>query len=157
MIVASFRPTGQGLKMTFEVAAPQTVSMATPDGVRLDADLWRPAAPGPFPVLLMRQPYGRAIASTVVWAHPAWYAAQGYIVAIQDVRGRGSSGGDFRLWQDEAADGKATLDWLATLPDTTGKVGMYGFSYQASTQLLAAASGGKGLACLSPAMPAFDV
>ena len=143
--------------MTFEVAAPQTISTTTPDGVRLDADLWRPAAPGPFPVLLMRQPYGRAIASTVVWAHPAWYAAQGYIVVIQDVRGRGSSGGEFRLLQDEAADGKATLDWIATLPDTTGKIGMYGFSYQASTQLLAAASGGRGLACLSPAMPAFDV
>jgi uncharacterized protein len=157
MIVASFRPTGQGQKMEFEVAEPQTISMTTPDGVRLDADLWRPAAPGPFPVLLMRQPYGRKIASTVVWAHPAWYAARGYIVVIQDVRGCGSSAGKFQLWQDEAADGQATLDWIATLPDTTGRVGMYGFSYQASTQLLAAASGRRGLACLSPAMPAFDV
>jgi uncharacterized protein len=141
--------------MTFEIAKPQTISLIAPDGVRLDADLWRPAAPGPFPVLLMRQPYGRAIASTVVWAHPAWYAAQGYVVVVQDVRGRGSSGGDFRLWVDEAADGKATLDWVSKLPDTTGKVGMYGFSYQATTQLLAA--GHPALACLSPAMPAFDV
>ena len=65
--------------------------MTTPDGVRLDADVWRPDAPGRLPVLLMRQPYGRRIASTLVYAHPAWYAARGYIVAIQDVRGTGIS------------------------------------------------------------------
>jgi predicted acyl esterase len=61
--------------MTFAVAAPQTVSMVTKDGTRLDADIWRPDATGRFPVLLMRQPYGRRIASTLVYAHPAWYAA----------------------------------------------------------------------------------
>ncbi len=71
--------------------------MLTRDGVRLDADIYRPDADGPFPVLLMRQPYGRAIASTVVYAHPTWYAAHGYIVVIQDVRGRGTSEGTFKL------------------------------------------------------------
>ena len=65
----------------------QMVSMWTRDLVRLDADVYRPAMSGEFPILLMRQPYGRAIASTVVYAHPTWYAAQGYIVVIQDVRG----------------------------------------------------------------------
>ncbi len=77
----------------------QTHSMRTRDGVRLDADVYYPTA-GPvdadaFPVLLMRQPYGRAIASTIVYAHPRWYAAHGYIVVIQDVRGRGTSEGNF--------------------------------------------------------------
>jgi len=143
--------------MIYDVADRQTVSMTAPDGVRLDADIWRPAAPGPFPVLLMRQPYGRDIASTVVWAHPAWYAAHGYVVVIQDVRGRGTSGGEFRLWQDEAQDGRAALDWAAKLPGTTGRIGMYGFSYQATTQLLAAGAGHAALACLSPAMVAFDI
>ncbi len=71
----------------------ETVSMRTRDGVRLDADLYRPDADGPFPVLLMRQPYGRGIASTVSHAHPTWYARNGYIVVIQDVRGRGASEG----------------------------------------------------------------
>jgi len=143
--------------MKYDVAQRQTVAMIAPDGVRLDADIWRPAAAGPFPVLLMRQPYGRDIASTVVWAHPAWYAAHGYVVVIQDVRGRGTSGGTFRLWQDEAQDGRAALDWAAQLPDTTGRIGMYGFSYQATTQLLAAGAGHAALACLSPAMVAFDI
>ena len=45
--------------MTAEVAPPETVSMRTRDGVRLDADLYRPAGRGPFPLLLMRLPYGR--------------------------------------------------------------------------------------------------
>ena len=55
------------------VIGPRTRSMQTADGVRLDADVWAPDAPGRFPVLLMRQPYGRSIASTLVYAHPAWY------------------------------------------------------------------------------------
>lgn len=74
------------------VRPKETASLYTRDGVRLDADIYRPEAKGDFPFLLMRQPYG-TIASTVVYAHPIWYAAQGYIVVIQDVRRRGSSGG----------------------------------------------------------------
>src|SRR5271170_5499810 len=103
--------------------------MTTRDGIRLDATLWRPDAPGRFPVLLMRQPYGRRIASTVVYAHPAWYASHGYIVAIQDVRGRGDSEGQFRTLCAEAEDGAATLEWAAGLAGSNGKVGTYGFSY----------------------------
>jgi uncharacterized protein len=87
------------------VRPPETISMKTRDGTRLDADVHMPDAPGPFPVLLMRQPYGRAIASTVVYAHPAWYAAHGYIVVIQDVRGCGTSAGEFRLFEHEAEEG----------------------------------------------------
>jgi predicted acyl esterase len=41
----------------------------------------------------MRQPYGRDIASTVVYAHPVWFARHGFNVVIQDVRGRGDSEG----------------------------------------------------------------
>ena len=104
--------------------------MYTRDGVRLDADVYRPNAEGPFPVLLMRQPYGRAIASTIVYAHPCWYAAHGYIVVIQDVRGRGSSEGTFTLFENEVADGEDTLKWAAELPGCDGQIGMYGFSYQ---------------------------
>ena len=64
----------------YAVAPVDTASMTTRDGVRLDADIWRPlprAGDETFPVLLMRQPYGRRIASTVTFAHPSWYAAHG--------------------------------------------------------------------------------
>jgi hypothetical protein len=109
--------------------------MLTRDGVRLDADIYRPEETGEFPVLLMRQPYGRAIASTVVYAHPTWYAQQGYIVVIQDVRGRGTSEGEFKLFANEIADGEDSVNWAANLPESSGKVGMYGFSYQGMTHL----------------------
>lgn len=139
------------------VADPQTVSMRTGDGTRLDADVYRPDCGEEYPVLLMRQPYGRRIASTVVYAHPSWYAANGYIVVIQDVRGRGTSEGRFRLFADDVVDGGETIAWAARLPGSNGRVGMYGFSYQGHTQLLALAAGRAELQAICPAMATWDV
>jgi putative CocE/NonD family hydrolase len=139
------------------VRSKQTVSMQTRDRVRLDADIYSPDCSGEFPVLLMRQPYGRAIASTVVYAHPAWYAAHGYIVVIQDVRGRGSSEGAFDLFAHEIEDGEDTVNWAAALPQSSGQVGMYGFSYQGMTQLYAAAARPPALKTLCPSMIGYDL
>ena len=131
------------------------------DGVTLVADVYRPTGPGRYPVLLMRQPYGRAIASTLTLAHPSWYAAHGYIVVVQDVRGRGGSTGAFRLFESEAADGAATLAWAADLPGGTGQVATYGFSYQAVTQFLALAgaarAGTKRPDAMVPAMGGWTI
>ncbi|MFB2936412.1 CocE/NonD family hydrolase [Aerosakkonemataceae cyanobacterium BLCC-F154] len=135
----------------------ETVSMFTRDGVRLDADVYRPNAEGTFPVLLMRQPYGRSIASTVVYAHPTWYAQQGYIVVIQDVRGRGTSQGEFTLFAHEIADGFDTVNWASQLPGSNGKVGMYGFSYQGMTQLYAAVEKPPALKTICPATIGYDL
>jgi putative CocE/NonD family hydrolase len=146
--------------MNGEVLVPKTVSMRTRDGVRLDADLYRPPGKGPFPLLLMRQPYGRKIASTVVYAHPSWYAARGYMVVIQDVRGSGTSEGEFKLFEHEREDGADTLAWAAALEGCAGRIGMYGFSYQAATQLLALAGaldlGNPVPAALCPSMMGWD-
>jgi putative CocE/NonD family hydrolase len=131
--------------------------MVTRDGIRLDADVYRPELEGEFPVLLMRQPYGRAIASTVVYAHPAWYAAQGYIVVVQDVRGRGSSEGEFDLFAHEINDGYDAVTWAAALPGSTGQVGMYGFSYQGMTQLYAAIAHPPALKTICPSMIAYNL
>jgi uncharacterized protein len=139
------------------VLPKQTCSMQTRDGVRLDADVYYPDAEGDFPVLLMRQPYGKAIASTVVYAHPTWYAAHGYIVVIQDVRGRGTSDGEFKLLEHEIDDGLDTVNWAAQLPRCSGAVGMYGFSYQGMTQLYAAISRPPALKTICPAMLAADL
>ncbi|MEM1242171.1 MAG: CocE/NonD family hydrolase [Cyanobacteria bacterium P01_H01_bin.26] len=135
----------------------QRHSLHTRDGIRLDADVYYPTGQGPWPVLLMRQPYGRAIASTVVYAHPTWYAAQGYIVAIQDVRGRGTSEGKFELFAHEVDDGYDSVRWAANLPGSSGQVGMYGFSYQGMTQLYAAQAKPAALKALAPAMVGYDL
>jgi uncharacterized protein len=138
--------------------AVETGALATMrDGVRLAADIYRPAGAGPWPVLLMRQPYGREIASTVVYAQPAWFARQGYIVVIQDVRGRGGSEGEFYPFRDDENDGYDTVMWAAGLRGSSGRVGMYGFSYQSTTQLLAALARPPPLRAVAPHMTVFDL
>lgn len=127
------------------------------DGITLISDHYYPAGHGPAPTLLMRQPYGRDIASTVVYAHPVWFARAGYHVVIQDVRGRGDSEGIFYPFRNEGSDGFDTLSWLVEHPACNGKIGMYGFSYQGATQLLAAAERPPGLVAIAPWMTAHDL
>jgi putative CocE/NonD family hydrolase len=127
------------------------------DGITLISDHYYPAGSGPAPTLLMRQPYGRDIASTVVYAHPVWFARAGYHVVIQDVRGRGDSEGTFYPFRNEATDGFDTLSWLVQHPACNGKIGMYGFSYQGATQFLAAAEHPPGLVAIAPWMTTHDL
>lgn len=86
------------------VAGPARAEMMTRDGVRLVADAWRPAA-GRYPTLVMRQPYGRRFAPTVVYAHPAFYAACSVLAIVPDGWGTGESGGEFLAYAHEAEDG----------------------------------------------------
>jgi putative CocE/NonD family hydrolase len=127
------------------------------DGVDLVSDHYYAPGAGRNPSLLMRQPYGRDIASTVVFAHPIWFARHGYNVVIQDVRGRGDSGGEFYPFRYEGRDGAETIAWLRSRPEGNGRLGMYGFSYQGMTQLLAAAAQPEGLICIAPGMTACDL
>ena len=135
----------------------RAVPCSMSDGVVLYSDHYAPTGAGRLPTILMRQPYGRDIASTVVYAHPAWFARHGYNVVIQDVRGRGDSGGEFYPFLNESKDGAETIAWLRTLPESNGRIGMYGFSYQGMTQLLAASAQPEGLLCIAPAMAAHDL
>ena len=134
------------------VLPPQIETMTLKDGTRLDADVYRPAAPGSYPVLLQRQAYSRRIACSICYAHPAWYASHGYIVVVQDVRGRGTSEGTFRPGETEVEDGAEAVEWAARLDGANGDVAMYGFSYQAYNQFLAAAGACPSLKALAPAM-----
>lgn len=145
------------INIKMKVLPKETASIFTRDEVRLDADIYRPDAEGEFPVLLMRQPYGRAIASTIVYAHPKWYASHGYIVIIQDVRGRGTSEGKFKLFAHEIEDGIDTINWAENLSGSTGEIGMYGFSYQGMTQLYAASTKPPALKTICPAMIADNL
>jgi len=143
------------------VTLERSVAFQLSDGTTLVSDHYYPSqkqhGTGPHPTLLMRQPYGRDIASTVVYAHPIWFARHGYNVVIQDVRGRGGSEGHFYPFRHEGRDGAETIAWLRTRPECNGRIGMYGFSYQGATQLLAAAEQPEGLQCIAPAMTACDL
>ena len=127
------------------------------DGTGLISRIWTPGGDGPWPALLMRQPYGRAIASTVTYAHPSWYAQHGFLVVVQDVRGQGESEGNFQGFGQEPSDGADAVRWVRQLPSCNGRVGTYGFSYQGLSQLLNDASECDGLPdCLAPAMAGLD-
>ena len=126
------------------------------DGPKLISRIWLPEGKGPWPALLMRQPYGREIASTITYAHPTWWASKGYMVIIQDVRGQGDSEGIFKGFNQEANDTSETHKWVRSLKECNGKLGLYGFSYQGLTQL-----SGRDITkppdCLSPAMTGLDI
>jgi uncharacterized protein len=151
MAMDGFVDCGNGVRLE------RGVRCVLSDGVALVSDHYYPAGEGPWPTVLMRQPYGRDIASTVVYAHPVWFARHGYHVVIQDVRGRGESEGDFYAFRNEGRDGAETIAWLRSYRGCNGRIGMYGFSYQGSTQLLAAAENPEGLVCIAPHMTAADL
>lgn len=118
----------------YRVAIQQGVSAEMRDGVSLVADVYRPVSDEVFPVLLERTPYNRTVE-----VQPAnELAAHGYIVVIQDTRGRYASGGEFYPFRNESADGYDTVEWAAKLAQSNGKVGMFGGSYVGATQMLAA-------------------
>ncbi len=137
-----------------KVDVQRQVKIPMRDHLNLTADIYRPKnVDTALPVLLMRLPYGRAIASTCTYAHPSWYASQGYIVVIQDVRGCGTSDGEFYPFRNEYDDGFDTVEWCARqLEGSNGKVGMYGFSYQGVTQFQAAVRQPEGLVTICPSM-----
>ncbi len=143
----------------FEARVLRDVPVPLRDGVVLRADVWRPAADGRFAVLLQRTPYERML-STVAHEHmgldPVKAAEAGYVVVIQDVRGRWASGGTFAPFAQEACDGADTVAWCASLPFASGAVGMYGGSYVGATQLLAATQAPPALSAIAPALTSSE-
>src|SRR6266498_5230498 len=117
----------------YKVVVQAGVPVRMRDGVTLISDIYRPAAPGKFPVLLERTPYNRRDAATGIFL-----ASRGYVVVLQDTRGRFDSGGEFYPFRYESQDGFDTVEWAAQLKYADGKVGMFGGSYVGATQMLAA-------------------
>lgn len=142
------------MPLLHEVDCEEDVLQTLADGTVLAADVYRPRGGGRHPVLLCRMPYHKRTAENYAYAHPSWYARRGYMVVVQDVRGRWKSGGDFYPFQHEEADGAHAVEWAARLPGANGKVGMYGFSYAGATQLLAAVAQPPALRAIIPAMTA---
>lgn len=122
------------------------------DGTKLYADIYRPNDQKDYPILILRTPYNKEDAQTMNYAHPFWYAQQGYVVIVQDTRGRWSSEGEFNPLVYEGEDGYDTVEWAVELPHTVPKVGLYGFSYVGFSQLLTAAEQPPHLACIAPFM-----
>lgn len=108
------------------------------DGVTLRANIFRPAGEGPWPVLLTRLPYGKDLPLGSAVMDPVQVARRGYVVVVQDTRGRSTSEGEWIPFVHEPEDGVDTIAWAAQLPYSNGMVGMYGVSYFGFTQWAAA-------------------
>jgi putative CocE/NonD family hydrolase len=136
----------------YRVTIHHGVSVPMRDGVKLVADIYQPETDGKFPVLLQRTPYNRAGTQ----GSAAAMAAHGYLVIVQDTRGRFDSEGEFYPFRYESQDGFDTVEWAATLPHADGKVGMFGGSYVGATQMLAAIASPPHLVAIQPYVTASE-
>ena len=128
------------------------VRAAMRDGVELVADVYRPADDARYPVLLTRTPYNRGGGEGMARE----MASHGYIVVVQDTRGRYDSEGEFYPFRHESEDGYDTVEWAAKLSGSNGKVGMYGGSYVGATQMLASISHPPSLVSIAPRVTASE-
>src|ERR687890_765913 len=126
------------LDRTVEVLIQKNVPATMRDGTTLMSNVYGPSEGGPYPVLLTRLPYGKDLPLGTSYLDPVKAAAAGYIVVVQDVRGRYASEGEFVPFVSEYEDGYDTVEWAAGLPGSDGRVGMFGLSYFGKTQWQAA-------------------
>ncbi len=143
--------TRAGSLPTFDALRQPNVMLPLSNGTRLATDLYLPArdgqpVPGEYPVVLERTPYDKTNGAAV----GRFYAERGYVAAIQDVRGRYCSEGEFYPFRNEGPDGYETVEWLAAQPFCNGRVGTFGASYNAAVQSALASLAPPHLAAMIP-------
>ncbi len=164
-----FTPDWTPAPARYGVGVKRNVAVPMSDGVVLRADIHYPTVPatgeaatGPFPVLLSVTPYGKMApppAAQIGGGPSPYLIKRGYIKVMVDVRGTGASGGSFQMFgAEQTQDGVDLVAWAATLPNSSGRVGMFGISYLAINQLFTAAAVGPDspLKAICPVMAAHD-
>jgi len=116
------------------VRMDKNVKVPMRDGVSLATDIYYPDGSGPFPVLLSRTPYNKEGSAR----NGEFFAKNGYAAVIQDSRGLYASDGQWRPYIDEGQDGYDTQQWIGQQKWCNGKIGMFGRSYPAYTQVVTA-------------------
>ena len=120
-----------------DVTVEFDVEVAMRDGARLATDVYRPADQLRHPVLVLRTPYNKSAPQNSNVITPLSAAQKGYVVVMQDIRGRFKSEGTFEPFVNEQADGHDAVEWAAAQPWSDGKVGVYGSSAAGTTALAA--------------------
>ena len=136
----------------YQVIVQNGVRARMRDGVSLVSDIYRPNGAGKFPVLLERTPYNRKGEAGMAYD----LAAHGYVVILQDTRGRYESEGEFYPFRYESHDGYDSVEWAARLEYSNGQVGMFGGSYVGATQMLAAIAKPPHLVAIFPYVTASE-
>lgn len=140
-------PKNNRISVKFEADIPLMLR----DGTITYVDIFRPDIEDKLPALLYRTPYNKGSSHARTYSLDAIKAAMhGYVVVIQDVRGRYSSGGEFYPFVNEMSDGYDSVEWVTGQPWCDGTLGMYGSSYSGATQWLAAKTNPPGLRAIAP-------
>lgn len=151
---------------TYGVTTERDVPVTMSDGVTLRVDVSRPArpdgspAPGRFPVILTQTPYNKTATGSVLAGGGDYLVERGYVYVLADVRGTGSSQGQWDSFGSrEQKDGLELADWATSpaRPWSNGVLGLYGASYMAINQFFTAAQHPRGLKAMFPIVPAGDV
>ncbi len=147
------------------------------DGVKLKTFIVVPKGAKRAPIILTRTPYNAAkraerdtsnLMEATVPVGADVLAASGYILVYQDIRGKYGSEGDYVMTRplrgplnssnvDHSTDAYDTIDWLVkNVPETNGKVGMIGSSYEGFTVLMALVKPHPALKAAVPMSPMVD-
>jgi putative CocE/NonD family hydrolase len=140
------------MKQIIEKDANIMVTMG--DGIRLATDIYRQKDSSPSPVLIARTPYNK----DNLWTDTTErFVKAGYVVVIQDVRGRFASEGDFNPHANETSDGVDMFAWTAVQPWSNGVLGTFGGSYLGGTQWLPARENPPALKAMVPEVTFSDM
>jgi len=147
------------------------------DGVKLHSVILVPRGAQRAPIILTRTPYGASMrASRIASSHltatlPTGddvLSSAGYIRVFQDIRGKYGSEGDYVMTRpllgplnssgvDHSTDAYDTIDWLVkNTPESNGRVGMIGSSYDGLTVLMALVNPHPALKAAVPMHPMVD-
>jgi uncharacterized protein len=145
----------EGISMNILIEKNIMVPMR--DGIKLAADVYRPAEGGPFPVIVQRLPYNKDLPAMTTLLMDAFRLVQaGYVVVFQDTRGQFAAEGEFQPFFQEPGDGTDTIAWAANQPWSNGKIGLAGGSYFGATQWLAAREAPEALQAMVPTITSSD-
>lgn len=109
--LAAWFAAAQPKRITDEVRAHANVAVPMRDGVRLLAEVYRPARAGRHPGIVVRTPYGKQREG--IHRDLIAFAQRGRAVGVQDTRGRFESEGEWDPLRYEARDGYDTIEWAA--------------------------------------------
>jgi putative CocE/NonD family hydrolase len=142
------------MNQSYRVDRRVDVRVPMRDGVELSADLFLPRDAGRCPTVLIRTPYSNNNEQLI--EKGTRLAAAGYACAIQDVRGRWDSSGDYYPFLNEAEDGFDTQEWIGRQDFSDGTIGTAGGSYLGTTQWRSAPLGSSYLKCMAPRVICTD-
>jgi len=145
-------PASPPASTAYEIVSTRNIMVAMRDGTHLATDVYRPAqggvaSDGRFPAILMRTPYDKVGGADAL---ARMFVPFGYVLVVQDVRGRYASEGHWRPIRDDPGDGFDTAKWVGSQAWSDQSIGTIGTSYGGATQHALAIAGAPYVKAMIP-------